>query len=88
MLERRFIPRDGKKVVYSGKAFLTFTALSSKESVECADVQLLQLENGIYELQSQKQAVAFRLLITTDSGKKWGGIVVEQTPGATRFVQR
>lgn len=88
MLERRFIPRDGKKVVYSGKAFLTFTALSSKESIECADVQLLQLENGIYELQSQKQAVAFRVLITTDSGRAWEGIVVEQMPGVTRFVQR
>lgn len=88
MLERRFIPRDGKNAVYSGKAFVSFTSLSSNESIEIDDIQLLQLENGIYELQSQKQAVAFRILITTDSGRAWGGIVVEQMPGVTRFVQR
>lgn len=88
MLERRFIPRDGKHLVYSGKAFVSFTSLSSNESIEIDDIQLLQLENGIYELQSQKQAVAFRILITTDSGRAWGGIVVEQMPGFTRFAQR
>lgn len=36
MRERRFIPRDRKKVIYTGKAFLTFTALSSREPIECA----------------------------------------------------
>ncbi|MCU9949878.1 hypothetical protein [Pseudomonas sp. PDM13] len=88
MLERRFPPRQDKNLVYSGKAFMSFTSLSSNQSIECDDIQLLQLENGIYELQSQKQAVAFRILITTDSGRSWGGIVVEQHTGITRFVQR
>ncbi|BCG22105.1 hypothetical protein TUM18999_02960 [Pseudomonas tohonis] len=74
--------------LHRGEAFVSFVALSGYETIVRDDIVLCQLENGVYELRSKRQQVGFRVLVTSDTGKSWKGIVVEQLPGITRFVQR
>lgn len=77
-----------QKVVYEGKAFVSFFTDSDNQPLELVDVSLTELEPGLYELQCSRQQQGTRVVITTPNGLSISGHVVMQDPGITRFKAR
>lgn len=77
-----------QRVIYDGKAFVSFNSGTGHQDVELVDILLLELESGSYELRSPRQQPGHQVLITTLEGLTVQGIVLTQGPGLTRLKTR
>ncbi|MCU9949879.1 hypothetical protein [Pseudomonas sp. PDM13] len=77
-----------QKVIFEGKAFVSFFTDSDHQQLELVNVFIVQLDIEIFELRCPKQQTGTSVLITSLGGLSMSGPIIMQASGITRFRAR
>lgn len=72
--------------IYKGLAFVSFDEGFGPVSLGYQDVEIVQVGMRTYELRSEDQHVARRVVITPSNLPFFQGTIIQQRPGVTTFV--